>query len=145
MARRQAPRVLDLDEVRVVRAAGGVVVRPGPAGTVELAVIHRPDYDDWTIPKGKLEQGETAEEAALREVWEETGFRCELGRPLGCTAYIDRRGRDKIVCYWLMHPSGGRFTPSDEVDQLRWLTVEEALALLSYERDRVLLLEQPLP
>jgi 8-oxo-dGTP diphosphatase len=129
----------------LVRAAGGVVCRPGPADLVEVAVIHRPSQDDWTLPKGKLEPGETAEAAALREVGEETGLRVRLHRPLGCTSYVDRRGRDKIVFYWVMLAEGGGFTPTAEVDQLRWLTVEEAGALLTYGVDRALLASQELP
>jgi len=129
----------------LVRAAGGVVCRPGPVGLVEVAVIHRPAQDDWSLPKGKLETGETAEQAAVREVEEETGLRVRIVRPMGCTAYVDRRGRDKVVCYWVMWAEGGRFTPNDEVDQLRWLTVEEALELLSYSADRALLASQDLP
>ena len=129
----------------LIRAAGGVVCRPGPAGLVELAVIHRPTQDDWTLPKGKLEPGETPEQAALREVEEETGLRARIVRPLGCTEYLDRRGRDKTVWYWVMTAEGGRFTPNDEVDQLRWLTVEEALDLLSYPGDKALLASQNLP
>jgi 8-oxo-dGTP diphosphatase len=129
----------------LIHAAGGVVCRPGPAGLVEIAVIHRPSQDDWSLPKGKLEPGETAEQAALREVEEETGLRARIVRPLGCTEYVDRRGRDKTVCYWVMNAEGGRFTPNDEVDQLRWLTVEEALDLLTYPGDKALLASQPLP
>jgi len=125
-----------------VRAAGGIVCRPGPAGITEVALIHRPVQDDWTLPKGKLDPGETAEQAALREVEEETGLRCETVRPAGCTAYVDRRGRDKIVCYWLMRPLAGRFAPNGEVDLLRWLTVDEARTKLSYPVDRALLVAQ---
>ena len=130
---------------RVVEAAGGLVWRRGGDGTVEVLVAHRPKYDDWTLPKGKLEPGETAEQAALREVEEETGLRARIVRPLGCTEYVDRRGRDKTVCYWVMNAEGGRFTPNDEVDQLRWLTVDEALDLLTYPGDKALLASQPLP
>jgi 8-oxo-dGTP pyrophosphatase MutT (NUDIX family) len=129
----------------LIRAAGGVVCRPGPIGLVEIAVIHRPSQDDWTLPKGKLEAGETAEQAAVREVEEETGLRVRVLRPMGCTAYADRKGRDKIVCYWVMWAEGGRFTPNEEVDQLRWLTVEEALELLTYPADKALLASQELP
>lgn len=127
-----------------VRAAGGIVCRPGPGGLVEVALVHRPSQDDWTLPKGKLDGGETAEEAAFREVWEETGLRCELVRAAGCTAYVDRRGRDKIVCYWIMRPVDGRFRPTGEVDGLRWLTVAEALEQLTYPIDRALLQAQQL-
>jgi 8-oxo-dGTP pyrophosphatase MutT (NUDIX family) len=127
-----------------VRAAGGIVCRPGPGGLPEIAVIHRPSQDDWTLPKGKLDGDETPEQAALREVQEETGLRCQIVRPAGCTAYIDRRGRDKIVCYWIMRPLDGRFMPGSEVDSLRWLTVDEAMDVLSYPIDRALLSAQEL-
>ncbi len=128
----------------LVRAGGGIVCRPGPGGLAEVAVIHRPLQDDWTLPKGKLDDGETAEQAALREVHEETGMRCEIVRPAGCTAYVDRRGRDKIVCYWVMRPVEGQFQPGDEVDAMRWMTVEEALKVLTYPIDRALLSAQEL-
>lgn len=127
-----------------VRAAGGVVRRPGPGGLTEITVVHRPRYDDWSWPKGKLDEDESYEEAALREVEEETGLVCRLVRPYGWTAYLDRKGREKIVRYWLMEPADGTFRPSAEVDELRWLTVEEALRLLTYERDRALLRENSL-
>jgi len=132
-------------EEGTVRAAGGIVCRPGPAGPPEIAVIHRPEPDDdWSLPKGKLDPGETPEQAALREVREETGLRCRIVRPAGCTEYVDRRGRDKVVSYWIMRPLEGRFVPTAEVDLLRWLTVEEALQLLSYPADRALLAGQEL-
>jgi 8-oxo-dGTP diphosphatase len=120
---------------RHVKAAGGVVMRDG-----EVAVVHRPRYDDWTLPKGKLDPGESFEEAALREVEEETGLRCRLGRELPPVLYRDARGRLKIVRYWLMevdHDPG--FAPNDEVDELRWTPRSDAEALLSYARDAELL------
>ncbi|HEX6548440.1 MAG TPA: NUDIX hydrolase [Candidatus Dormibacteraeota bacterium] len=130
----------DWDDPMLVKAGGGVVIRPGPAGMPEIVVVHRPGYDDWTLPKGKLQdESESGEKAALREVEEETGFRCRLGDPVGTTRYIDHKGRDKIARYWEMRRIAGRFRPNDEVDQLRWLTVAEALELLSYEHDRELL------
>jgi 8-oxo-dGTP diphosphatase len=116
-----------------VRAAGGVIRREG-----RIAVVHRPRYDDWSLPKGKLDPGETWEEAALREVREETGLECELGDELSSASYHDRKGRSKLVRYWLMDPVGGEFAPNDEVDELRWLTPAEAAALLTYPRDREL-------
>lgn len=113
-----------------VRAAGGVVVR---AGTV--LVVHRPRYDDWTLPKGKLDAGESFEQAALREVEEETGLRCRLMRELPSTTYTDHKGRSKLVRYWLMEPLGGEFAVNAEVDEVCWVSPEAALELLSYERD----------
>jgi 8-oxo-dGTP diphosphatase len=114
-----------------VEAAGGVVVRDGM-----VLLVHRPRYDDWTLPKGKLDPGESSEDAALREVEEETGLRCLLVRELPSTEYIVG-GRPKTVRYWLMEPkSDTPFVPNDETDQLRWLPPREALALLSYDRDR---------
>jgi 8-oxo-dGTP diphosphatase len=114
-----------------VRAAGGVVRRDG-----EVLVVHRPRYDDWTLPKGKLDAGEEFEEGALREVWEETGLRCRLGRELPSIRYWDGRGRPKLVRYWQMEPESGEFVPNREVDELRWVSPAEALELLSYDRDR---------
>ena len=121
-----------------VRAAGGLVVREAEDGGVEVALVHRPKYDDWSLPKGKLDAGESWEGAALREVAEETGLRCELGQELESTRYADRKGRDKLVRYFLMRPAGGEFEPTDEVDELRWLGPADAIALLDYEHDRSL-------
>ena len=121
-----------------IEAAGGVVVRDGDDGSVEVAVVHRPKYDDWSLPKGKLERGEEAEHAALREVEEETGLRCELGRELESARYRDRKGRPKHVRWWLMRPLGGTFEPNDEVDELRWLEPDAAVEALDYEHDREL-------
>ena len=118
-----------------VAAAGGLVVREGEDGP-ELAVVHRPKYGDWSLPKGKLDPGEDWEEAALREVEEETGWRCELGRELQPARYRDGKGRDKLVRWWLMRPLEGGFSAGDEVDDLRWLAPAAALEMLDYDRDR---------
>ena len=118
-----------------VRAAGGVVVRDSGRG-LEVADIHRPRYDDWSLPKGKLHPGEGWQEAALREVLEETGLECELGEELESTTYLDRKGRRKLVRFWRMRPVGGEFEPSDEVDDLRWVAPGDAERLLDYEHDR---------
>ena len=125
---------------RPISAAGGVVWRTMPDGEREVVVIHRPRYDDWSLPKGKAERGETEPETALREVVEETGLWCRLGRPLGTVRYTDRNGREKLVHYWAMQPIEDRgFRPGDEVDERRWLPVAEARALISYDRDRDIL------
>lgn len=118
-----------------VRAAGGVVRRRGPSGP-EIALVHRPRYDDWTLPKGKANDGESDVASALREVREETGMRCELGPEVAEVRYHDHLGRPKIVRYWLMYPAGGGFVPNDEVDRLRWIPPEQALAVLTYAHDR---------
>jgi 8-oxo-dGTP diphosphatase len=123
-----------------VRAAGGVLLRSGPEAT-EVAVIHRPKYGDWSLPKGKLDDGEGFEQAALREVEEETGMRAELGPELSPVSYRDRKGRTKFVRYWLMRPVNGEFSPGPEVDELRWLPPDEAQELLSYEHDAALVRE----
>jgi 8-oxo-dGTP diphosphatase len=140
-----ATKILDITDVAMIKAAGGVVCRVGPSDETEIAVIHRPAYDDWTLPKGKVEPDETAEDCALREVREETGFKCELVRPLGCTAYVDRRGRDKVACYWVMEVRSGRFRPGIEVDKLVWLPIAQAVKRLTYGRDKTLVVQQDLP
>jgi ADP-ribose pyrophosphatase YjhB (NUDIX family) len=122
----------------VVQAAGGLVIRR-IGDVLQIAVIHRPVQEDWSYPKGKLEEGETFEAAALREVHEETGLHCRLIRFLGHTEYIDRKGRPKAVAYWVMAAEDGSFRPNEEVDEVRWLTPADAAGLLSYERDRELL------
>jgi 8-oxo-dGTP diphosphatase len=120
---------------RTVQAAGGVVWRRSPAGGLEVLLVHRPRYDDWTVPKGKLDRSEDHSAAALREVEEETGLRCTLGPELASTSYVDRKGRPKQVRYWAMTAAGGDFTPTGEVDEVRWVPLEEAQSLLSYPRD----------
>ena len=133
-----------------VRAAGGIVHRRGPRGEPEVLLVHRPRYDDWSLPKGKGDPGERDEETALREVEEETGLRCELGTPAGQTRYRDSKGRDKLVLYWLMAPpangdGAGSFVPNDEVDELRWYTIPEATERLTYAHDRKLLQKVEVP
>lgn len=140
-----ATKILEVTDVNVIKAAGGVVCREGSSGETEIVVVHRPAYDDWTLPKGKVDPDETPEECALREVKEETGFRCELLRPLGCTAYVDRRGRNKVACYWVMEVLGGRFRPGGEVDRMVWLSLADAVKRLTYERDKALIAQQALP
>jgi 8-oxo-dGTP pyrophosphatase MutT (NUDIX family) len=118
-----------------VRAAGGVVWRVVD-GRLEVAVVHRPKYGDWTFPKGKLDPGETESDAAFREVHEETGMRCVLGRELPSVEYLDGKGRHKRVRYWEMTVSDGDFVVNDEVDRLDWLELEAAAARLTYDHDR---------
>jgi 8-oxo-dGTP diphosphatase len=100
-----------------------------------VLLVHRPRYDDWSLPKGKLEPGETHERAAIREVEEETGLRCELGRELPSTSYRDSKGRPKVVRYWAMQPIGGAFHAHREVDEIRWASPEAARALLTHDHD----------
>jgi 8-oxo-dGTP diphosphatase len=105
-----------------------------------VLLVHRPKYDDWTFPKGKADADESYEDCALREVWEETGLHCALGRELEPTDYLDPLGRPKRVRWWLMEPlADDGFTPGQEIDELRWLSPADAAALLSYERDLALL------
>jgi 8-oxo-dGTP diphosphatase len=118
----------------VVRAAGGVPVRDGAEG-LEVLVVHRPAYGDWTFPKGKCEPGESDEACALREVEEETGLRCALEAELPSTGYADGRGRDKVVRYWRLRVVGGAETFEHEVDEARWVSPAAAEALLTYPRD----------
>ena len=133
------PATVPPDDRDVVRAAGGIVVRAGDSGGWEVAVVHRPEHLDWTLPKGKVEIGESPTECALREVREETGYGCHLGRFVGEVEYLDRRGRVKVVSYWLMQPVDGAFEPTPEVDELRWPSLGDAGRLLSYSHDRDLL------
>lgn len=121
-----------------VRAAGGVVWREH-RGEIEILLVHRPQYDDWTIPKGKADSADETDEAcALREVEEETGLACRLGHELAAVQYLDRVGRTKVVRYWAM-TSDGEAEARNEIDEVRWLPTAQARQLLSYDRDRVVL------
>ena len=120
-----------------ISAAGGVVIRRD-RGRARIIVIHRPKYMDWSLPKGKLEKGEDFLEAGLREVEEETGYRCEPLVELPSVSYMDRKARRKLVRYWLMETLEGGFEPHGEVDELRWVTRREADGLLTYDHDREL-------
>jgi 8-oxo-dGTP diphosphatase len=124
---------------KIVRAAGGLVCRERRPGAVEVVLVHRPAYDDWAFPKGKLHREESEADAALREVEEETGLRCRLGPAIGTTSYRDPRGRPKTVRYWEMTPIGGVLAPANETDQALWVSVARAPAVLTYPRDRELL------
>ena len=126
--------------VPMVAAAGGVVWRLGVAGDVEVLLVHRPKYHDWSLPKGKRDPGETDEQCALREVAEETGLACALGPELAVvSSYIDRKGRPKEVRWWVMSIVEGVFSPTEEVDEIRWLSLDRARRLLTYDRDREVL------
>ena len=131
----------------VVRAAGGVVWRRQDGGDIEVLLVHRPKYDDWSLPKGKADQGESDEACALREVREETGLCCELGPYLGEFSYIDKQDRPKVARFWAMRPVAGEFRPSDEVDEVAWLSVPDARARLTRGQDAEMvdLLDQHIP
>lgn len=124
-----------------VRAAGGVVWRRSADGTVEVLLVHRPRYDDWSMPKGKLDPGEDFATAAVREVAEETGVDAALGEDLGEVRYTDHKGRPKVVRWWAMHapdaPDAEDLTSQDpdEVDAMRWVPLGETAAVLTYPLD----------
>jgi 8-oxo-dGTP diphosphatase len=124
---------------REVRAAGGVVLRR-ERGRALTALVHRPRYDDWSFPKGKLLEGESFLEAATREVLEETGLSPTVRAELPPSRYEDQHGAPKIVRYWSMEVlDGDDLRPTQEVDEARWLPVDEARAMLTYDRDRAVL------
>ena len=108
-------------------------------GEVRVVVVHRPKYDDWTFPKGKLDPGESDEEAAHREVAEETGLDCVLGRELPAVRYRDSKGRSKLVRYWEMTVADGHFARNAEVDRLEWLPLAEVGHRLTYDHDQAVL------
>lgn len=119
-----------------VKAAGGVILRSGSKGP-KVLLIHRPRYNDWSFPKGKLDEGEKFKEAALREVLEETGFECKLHKPrLPPLLYQDRNNKTKEVRYWLMTVLSGTFEPNDEVDMIAWVLVDAVDERLTYTKDR---------
>jgi 8-oxo-dGTP pyrophosphatase MutT (NUDIX family) len=120
----------------VVRAAGGLIVRAAQGGTAEILLVHRPRYDDWTLPKGKAKTGESDEACALREVEEETGLHCVLGAEVAVSEYEDAAGRPKRVRYFSMTPPADlEPTPQNEVDAVRWVALRLAAQTLSYARD----------
>src|SRR3712207_3127127 len=126
------------EESPLVRAAGGALWRPADGRGIETALVHRPKYDDWSLPKGKPDEGEHLLQTAVREVAEETGLDVVVGRRSVRTEYEVPEG-PKRVDYWLMRVVGGAFEPNDEVDELRWLPVGEACTLVSHAHDRAVL------
>jgi 8-oxo-(d)GTP phosphatase len=119
-------------------AAGAVMWQLSPSGDVEVALVHRPRYDDWSLPKGKPHSGEALPLTAVREVAEETGHTVALSARLGSTRYLVRWGQ-KVAHYWAARSTGGSFSPSEEVDELRWLPLAKATELLTHRHDRTLL------
>jgi len=118
-----------------ILAAGGILTRTGPRGE-EIALVHRPAYDDWGLPKGKLVAGESLEEAALREVFEETACEARLVRFVGTTTYMVK-GRVKVVSFWLMKTATELlFVPGSEIDQMIWLPAPEALSRMDHPQER---------
>jgi 8-oxo-dGTP pyrophosphatase MutT (NUDIX family) len=126
-----------------VLAAGGVVWRRTGDGDIEVVLVHRPRYDDWSLPKGKLDPGETDEQAALREVEEETCLIAALGPELPTTTYLDRSGKHKRVRYWAMTVVSGVPAGANEVDRAEWVIFEEAARRISYPRDVMVLRALP--
>ncbi|HXU37627.1 MAG TPA: NUDIX hydrolase [Blastocatellia bacterium] len=127
-----------------ILAAGGIIIDESGASR-RVLLVHRPQYDDWTFPKGKLDPGETVEEAAVREVREETGLKCRIIRKLAVARYLSRKCRKgrlipKVVHYFLMERSSRRIkVPGDEVDLALWLDLDEASQKLTYSQDKKLL------
>ena len=124
--------------VDLILAAGGIVMRSVSGGCVEVALIYRESRGDWTFPKGKLDPGETFEQGALREVFEEISHKCRILQFVGLTNYTHRKGRPKIVAYYLMSVDEGEFAPNAEVDQLAWVPLEQVRAHLTWDRDQEL-------
>lgn len=130
---------------RVIQAAGGLVFRMSPKGKLKVLVAHRPRYDDWGLPKGKAEKGETPAETAVREVLEETGFHCRIVAPIGTTRYRVSNGI-KEVDWFAMRPlpDSPGFSKNKEVDEIRWVTVKQAKTLCDYDHDRSLIADSGL-
>jgi 8-oxo-dGTP diphosphatase len=128
-------------------AAGGVILRRDRNDSIEVLLVHRPRYNDWSFPKGKLDEDESLEEAAVREVREETGLRCRIVRQLSVARYDYRTAngsrKPKAVHYFLMEPVKGRLRSEfdDEIDSVEWVSIDEAASRLSYGFDRALLSE----
>jgi 8-oxo-dGTP diphosphatase len=127
---------------RIVRAAGGLIFRRSPKGKLKLLIAHRPRYDDWSLPKGKADKGETPEETAVREVLEETGSHCRIVAPLGTSRYRISNGVKEVQWYAMRPlPDSPGFRPNSEIDQIKWVTRKQALETLDYDNDRNLITE----
>jgi 8-oxo-dGTP diphosphatase len=133
--------VVERNEAGEVRAAGGVLTRDAGGGVLEVLLVHRPAYGDWTFPKGKADPGETDEACAVREVEEEAGVRCRLGRELPSARWIDGEGRPKVARYWLLELEDPTAEPQadNEIDEVAWVPISDAATRLSYDRDREVL------
>jgi 8-oxo-dGTP diphosphatase len=125
---------MDVSRTSTVRAAGGIVHRHSPGGP-EVLLVHRPRYDDWSFPKGKVDVGETDEEAAEREVQEEASVAVRFGPELPSTTYLDRSGKHKRVRYWAMTVADGTPVGANEVDEARWVAFDVARGQLTYPHD----------
>lgn len=134
--------MVERNDAGEVRAAGGVATR-FVDGRLEVLLVHRGQYDDWSLPKGKVEPGESDEDCAVREVEEETGLVCRLGVELPTVRWRDRLDRPKAARYWMLDVIGGAAQPQNEVDAVAWLSIEDAIARLSYARDTEVLRAVP--
>ena len=132
---RRVPERTETHDGAVAAAGGAIWQVAGPGDAVEIVLVHRPQYDDWTLPKGKLDPGESYESAALREVTEETGLICRLGPELPATSYADKNGRRKLVRYWAMTVISGSVGGQNEVDDARFFSLPRARLQLTYARD----------
>lgn len=130
-----------MPESETIYANGGVIIRPGGHENNEtfVALVHRPHYCDWSFPKGKQEPGEKPIEGAVREIFEETGYKCNPLKELITSRYRDNKGREKVVRYWLFEITEGHFEANSEVDAVAWLPIRLARPTLSYDNDRLVL------
>ncbi|QPK84097.1 NUDIX hydrolase [Corynebacterium qintianiae] len=136
----EIPRHPEREFAKTTLAAGAVLWRGdvSDVSSIEVACIHRPHYDDWSLAKGKVDPGESLVATAVREIKEETGYDVRLGKLLGKTIY-PVKNTTKVVYYWTGEVTGGKFTPNSEVDEIRWVPLDEAKPLLTYDLDRQVL------
>jgi 8-oxo-dGTP diphosphatase len=129
----------------VIRAAGGLLLRKTTTGKVRVLIVHRPAYDDWALPKGKLDAGETPQAAGLREVLEETGYRCRIVSQLGSTRHDTTDGAKEVEWFAMRPlPQSPGFVPTDEIDEIRWLSPKKARRAIDYDNERNLIAETDL-